>query len=173
MAATFAAAAVGAAASSGAPEFYHQLTRPSWAPRTWLFGPVWTALYLLMAIAVWMIWSEQESRLATIALGLFLIQLAVNALWSWTFFAWRLGGGSFAEIVLLLALIVATVIAFWRVRPIAAVLMLPYVIWVSFALALNFVLWQSNPELLAAINAGHSTQRLAGLSAFSIGQFRA
>ena len=81
-------------------------------------------------------------------LTLFVAQLAVNALWSWLFFAWHRGAGAFADIVLLWLLIVATVIGFWRVRALAGVLLLPYLAWVSFASALNFAVWQLNPQVL-------------------------
>ncbi len=144
----FAAAAVGAVASANAPEFYGELVRPTWSPPAWLFGPVWTLLYLLMGIAAWLVWRERGFRGGGIALGLFLGQLALNALWSWLFFAWQLGALSFFEIVILWLLIVATVVAFWRVRPLAGALLLPYLAWVSFAAVLNLAIWRLNPQLL-------------------------
>lgn len=143
-----AAAALGSIASVQAPEFYRELTRPEWAPPGWLFGPVWTTLYLMMAIAAWLVWRERGAHHARAALTLFLGQLALNALWSWLFFAWRQGLWSFVDILLLLALIVATVIAFWRIRPLAGALLLPYLAWVSFAAVLNFTTWRLNPSLL-------------------------
>jgi translocator protein len=143
-----AAAALGSIASVQAPEFYRELTRPGWAPPAWLFGPVWTALYLMMAVAAWLVWRERGARGAKAALALFLVQLALNALWSWLFFAWRQGLWSFVDIVALLALVVATVTAFWRIRPLAGALLLPYLAWVSFAAALNFATWRLNPGLL-------------------------
>jgi tryptophan-rich sensory protein len=79
---------------------------------------------------------------------LFLVQLALNALWSWLFFGWHRGGLAIADIVVLWALIVATVIAFWRTRPLAGVLLVPYLLWVSFASALNYWVWQLNPQVL-------------------------
>lgn len=145
----FSAAAVGAIASANAPEFYAALVRPSWAPPAWLFGPVWTVLYLLMAIAAWLVWRERGFGGAAIPLALFLVQLALNALWSWLFFAWRQGGGAFAEIIVLWLLIVATAIAFWRVRPLAAWLLAPYLAWVTFATVLCYAIWRLNPELLS------------------------
>jgi len=144
----FAAAAVGAIASASAPEFYQALARPGWAPPGWLFGPVWTTLYLLMAIAAWLVWRERGWRGSALALNAFLIQLTANALWSWLFFQWRLGAAAFAEVLVLWLLIVATIIAFWRVRPLAALLLLPYLAWVSFASALTYSVWQRNPALL-------------------------
>jgi translocator protein len=146
---SFVTAAVGAIASANAPEFYHQLVRPTWSPPAWLFGPVWTVLYLLMGIAAWLVWRERGVAGARVALTLFLVQLALNALWSWLFFAWRLGAASVAEIVVLWALIVATTVAFWRVRPLAGGLLVPYLVWVSFAAVLNFAIWRLNPQLLS------------------------
>ena len=145
---SFAAATIGGIASANAPEFYRQLVRPDWAPPAWVFGPVWTVLYALMAIAAWLVWREQGFRGARVALGLFLMQLALNALWSWLFFAWQLGAASMVEIAVLWALILATTVAFWRVRPLAGALLLPYLAWVSFAAVLNFAIWRLNPQLL-------------------------
>lgn len=144
----FVAAAIGSAASLQAGQFYAQLVRPDWAPPGYLFGPVWTVLYALMAISAWLVWRINGYRGASSALTLFLVQLGVNALWSWLFFAWHLGAISFAEIVLLWVLIVATLIAFWRISRLAAVLLIPYLLWVSFAAVLNYVMWQLNPGIL-------------------------
>jgi tryptophan-rich sensory protein len=142
------AAAIGAVASVNAPAFYGELGQPSWAPPAWLFGPVWTGLYTLMAIAAWLVWRAAPLAETRLALGLFLVQLAVNALWSWLFFAWQLGGWAFAEVLLLWVLIAATIAAFWRFSRVAAILLVPYLGWVSFAAALNFWLWRANPGLL-------------------------
>lgn len=148
LAVCFIAAAIGSAASIQAGPFYTQLVRPEWAPPSNLFGPVWTILYALMGIAAWLAWRAGGFRAARTALTLFLVQLAVNALWSWLFFGWHLGGLAFADIVLLWVLIIATLIAFWRVRPLAGMLLIPYLLWVSLASALNFSVWQLNPQIL-------------------------
>lgn len=145
---TFAAAAIGSAASVTAGSFHAQLVQPSWATPAWVFGPVWTALYLMMGISAWLVWRVNGFRAARGALTLFLVQLALNALWSWLFFAWHRGALAFADIVLLWILIVATMLAFRRVRAAAAWLLIPYLLWVTFAAALNLALWQLNPELL-------------------------
>ena len=145
---SFIAAGIGGAASIQAGAFYDQLIRPEWAPPAWIFGPVWTALYALMGIAAWLIWRIAGFRAARIALTLFLVQLVLNALWSWLFFGWRLGALAFVDIVLLWALIVATLVAFWRITPLAGALLVPYLLWVSFACALNYSVWQLNPTLL-------------------------
>lgn len=144
----FIAAGFGAAASVHAASFYAQLVSPPWAPPAWVFGPVWTTLYVLMGFAAWLVWRVGGSAEAKPALVLFLFQLVLNALWSWLFFAWHLGAWAFLDVVVLWVLILATVIAFWRVRPIAGVLLVPYFLWVSFALVLNYSVWQLNPALL-------------------------
>jgi len=145
---TFACAALGAMASVQAAEFYAQLNQPRWAPPAWLFGPAWTTLYLLMAIAAWLVWREHGWRRARVALTLFVVQLAANAIWSWLFFVWHRGALAFFDIVLLWSLIVATIFAFSRLQPLAAKLLLPYLAWVSFAGALNFAVWRLNPGAL-------------------------
>jgi len=144
----FIAAAIGSAASIQAGSFYTQLAHPEWAPSPDVFGPVWTALYALMGVAAWLVWRVGGFRAARTALTLFLVQLAVNALWSWLFFSWHLGALAFANIILLWVLIVATLVAFWRIRPLAGALLIPYLLWVSFASALNFSMWQLNPQIL-------------------------
>ena len=142
----FAAAAIGAIASVDAAAFYEQLNKPAWAPPAWLFGPVWSALYSLMGVSAWLVWRSPGSRKR--ALGLFLAQLAANALWSWLFFAWHRGALAALEVLVLLALIVCTVIAFWRNSRLAAALLVPYLLWVGFASLLTWSVWQRNPSLL-------------------------
>lgn len=144
----FAAAAIGAIASAEARDFYAQLARPDWAPPAWLFAPVWSALYAAMGISAWLVWRTHGFHRGGTALRLFIIQLAVNALWSWIFFAWHQGALAFAEILLLWGLIVATILSFWQLHRLAAVLLLPYLAWVSFATLLTFSTWQLNPALL-------------------------
>jgi len=145
---SFAASAVGAVASIQAESFYGQLVQPPWAPPSSVFGPVWSVLYALMAIAAWLVWRSGGFRANRTALSLFVVQLALNALWSWLFFAWHLGAWAFADIVVLWAFIVATLVSFWRVRPLAGALLIPYLLWVSFASVLNYSVWQLNPQIL-------------------------
>ena len=145
---SYAASAIGALGSIQAQSFYGQLSQPAWAPPAWVFGPVWTLLYTLMGIAAWLVWRQGGFAVQTRPLALFLAQLVVNALWSWIFFAWQLGGVAFAEILLLWVLIIATLVSFWRVRPVAGILMIPYLLWASFAAVLNFALWRMNPGIL-------------------------
>jgi translocator protein len=144
--AAFAAGALGAVASVDAASFYAQLNKPSWAPPAGVFGPVWSALYALMGIAAWLVWRSPGPK--AVALGLFGAQLAANALWSWLFFAWHRGAMAAVEVLVLLALIAATVAAFWRPSRLAALLLMPYLAWVGFASALTWAVWRSNPGLL-------------------------
>lgn len=148
--ATLATGAIGALSTRHAREFYAGLVKPAWAPPGWLFGPVWTVLYLLMGVAAWLVWRRAGWSGATTALSLFLAQLVCNALWSWIFFAWHRGDLAFAEIIVLFGLIVATVVAFDRVHRSAAVLLLPYLAWVTFAAALNLAIWRANVAQLSA-----------------------
>ena len=144
----FITAAVGAVASVNAGAFYTQLVRPEWAPPPSVFGPVWTVLYTLMAICAWLVWRIDGFRAAKTALVLFLIQLSINAFWSWFFFHWHKGGLAFIDILLLWILIVATLIHFWRLKPLAGALLIPYLLWVTFAAVLNYSIWQLNSQIL-------------------------
>ena len=142
------AAATGTIASLDAADFYSRLRRPDWAPPSSVFGPVWTLLYIAMAIAAWLVWKVRDTTLARVGLSLFVAQLALNALWSWLFFAWHRGALAFADILVLCVLVGATVVVFWRVRPMAGALLVPYFVWLLFAAALNFAVWTRNPDLL-------------------------
>jgi tryptophan-rich sensory protein len=139
------AGAAGAFATANAQSFYAQLVQPSWAPPPSLFGPVWTLLYLLMGIAAFLVWRAHGWRGA---LTFFLVHLAVNALWSWLFFHWHLGTASIVEIVVLWLMVATLAVMFYRLRPVAAALLLPYLGWVTFATALNITLVRLNPALL-------------------------
>jgi benzodiazapine receptor len=147
LALVFVAAAAGAVASVTAASFYLQLVKPTWAPPASAFGPVWSVLYLLMGVSAWLVWRERGNRPVVPALSLYIAQLLANALWSWLFFAWRQGAASFADVLLLLALIVFTIAAFSRVSRLAALLMLPYLAWVCLAAGLTWSVWQANPTL--------------------------
>jgi benzodiazapine receptor len=145
---TMVAAAIGGVASVRAPDFYQQLVRPSWGPSPKLFGPVWTVLYILMAVAAWLVVRARGWPDALPAIAVYLFQLALNALWTWLFFRWRTGAGAFAEIVLLWVFILLTIRMFWQARPLAGALLLPYLAWVTFASALCYAMWRRNPGLL-------------------------
>ena len=155
LALAFITAAIGAVASVNAGEFYGQLNQPAWAPPGWLFGPVWTVLYAFMGIAAWLVWRERYDLNASLkkvqaALTVFLMQLVLNALWSWFFFAWHLGGWAFVNIVVLWIFIGFTLVGFLRVNKLAAILMAPYLLWVLFAAILNYAVWKMNPTLLGS-----------------------
>jgi tryptophan-rich sensory protein len=146
---SLAAGGVGAIASVDSREFYAALERPPWAPPGWLFAPMWTTLYVLMGLAAWLVWrAARASPLRVRGLWLFVMQLVLNALWTWIFFRWREGAWAFAEIALLWLLIVAVIVCFAKVRPLAAWLLAPYLAWVTFAAALTWSVWQRNPAQL-------------------------
>ncbi len=151
LALSLAAGGAGAVASIDARDFYSALRQPAWAPPGWLFGPVWTTLYILMGIAAWLVWRDRATAVAAArrwGLVLFVVQLALNALWTWLFFAWRQGAWAFVEIVVLWLLIAACAREFGRVRPLAAWLLVPYLAWVAFATALTWAMWRGNPGIL-------------------------
>lgn len=121
--------------------FYPSLVKPSWTPPSWVFGPVWTLLYPMVAVAGWLAWREGRSRRGTL---LFLLQLGLNAAWPWLFFAERRIDLALTCVVALVAAIALTIVAFWGVSRAAAVLMLPYLAWVAFAATLNAAIWRMN-----------------------------
>ncbi len=130
--------------ASSVTSWYPTLRKPAWRPPAAVFGPVWTTLYILMGIAAWLVWRRRDTANTRPALYLFAIQLAFNLAWSGIFFGLRAPGAAFAEIVILWGLVLATLIAFWRVRPIAGLLLLPYLLWTTYASALNFAIWRMN-----------------------------
>lgn len=144
----FVAAGLGGLGSASAPDFYAQLNLPTWAPPAWLFGPVWSVLYLIMGIASWLVWREGGFRKARLALSLYLLQLGINSLWSWLFFAWNFGALAFVEIVILWFVLLATIVSFRKHNMLASVSMIPYLLWVTFATALAWNAWRMNPALL-------------------------
>lgn len=139
---SFAASAPGAFFSPG--EWYADINKPAWNPPGWVFGPVWTTLYLLMGIAAWRLWRRHGFREARFALGAFLVQLALNAAWTPLFFGLHRMDLAFFEIILLWLAILATLLLFWRRDRWAGLMLVPYLLWVSFASMLNFTLWQLN-----------------------------
>ena len=146
----FLTAVVVGLASAQAPVFYAQLSQPLWAPPAWVFGPVWTVLYVMMALAAWLVWRQRSVRPVGPALGLFAVQLVFNAAWSWLFFAWQTGGWAMLDIVLLWVTLCLTLVRFWQIQRMAGLLLVPYLLWVTFAAALNYRIWQLNPVLLGA-----------------------
>lgn len=148
LAVSFFASLIGALASINAKTFYAQLMQPDWAPPPWVFGPVWTTLYAMMGLAAWLVWRQGGFSQQRKPLMLFLVQLAVNAIWSWLFFAWHLGAASFFTIIILWLLIAATILQFRRASLLGALLLVPYLLWVSFASALCYTIWSLNPTVL-------------------------
>jgi translocator protein len=127
------------------PTWYAQIQKPMFAPPNWVFGPVWTTLFALMGIAAYLVWKTQKrSSARQIALGLFALQLVLNVVWSLVFFGLRNPGLAFLEIILLWLAIAATMYSFARVSKSAALLLVPYLAWVSFAGFLNYRIWQLN-----------------------------
>jgi tryptophan-rich sensory protein len=137
---TFAVAAVGAMFTPG--PWYETLAKPAWTPPGWIFAPVWTALYVMIAVAGWLVWVARGRVDA--ALAFWGAQLALNGAWSWLFFGLENPGLAAVDIVLLLTAIVVTIRAFARVSVPAATLLVPYALWVGFATALNIAIWRMN-----------------------------
>ena len=137
--------AVGGISTANAiPNWYSTLTKPSWNPPNWLFGPVWTLLYVLMGVAAWIVWRKVGfvgSPGWWIADG---IQLFLNFWWSILFFGKKQIGWALVEIIAMWVSIVATISVFWQIDPLAAKLLVPYIAWVSFATFLNFTIWRLN-----------------------------
>ena len=143
---TFAAAALGALFTSlSVGTWYTTLRRPSWTPPDWVFGPVWSVLYLSMAVAAWLVWRQHGLASAAWPLGLFAVQIALNVVWSALFFALRNPGAALFEIIFLWCAILATALSFWRISVPAGWLLVPYLAWVTYAAALNFAFWRMNP----------------------------
>jgi benzodiazapine receptor len=124
--------------------YFDALRKPPLTPPPAAFGPAWTALYLLMGVAAWLVWREGLSRRTALALGLFAAQLVLNFAWSLIFFGQHRLGVALIEIVVLWLTILATILAFWQVRRAAGALLLPYLAWVSFAAYLNAGIWRQN-----------------------------
>jgi len=135
----FAVAAIGAMVTPG--EWYATLAKPSWNPPSWLFGPVWTVLYVMIAVSGWLVWQQDGKSLA---MSFYAVQLVLNAAWSWLFFSRHTIGFALADIVLLLLAIVATILLFWPLSRLAAGLLVPYALWVGFATVLNATIWRLN-----------------------------
>ena len=138
----FVPALSGAIAPPG--DWYRTLNKPAWNPPGWLFGPVWTCLYASMGVAAWLVWDRGGFRARRRELGWFMIQWLLNALWSPLFFGLHEPGWAFAEILLLWGAIAVTGHQFHRAHPVAGLLFLPYLAWVSFAAVLNATLWHLN-----------------------------
>jgi translocator protein len=129
---------------SSVDSWYTTLVQPSFAPPAWVFGPVWTLLYILMGISAFIIWQHRSHALSRIALMVYGVQLVLNTCWSIIFFGMQNPGWAFAEILVLLIMIIITTGLFWRVSRVAGALLIPYLAWVSFASYLNYAIWILN-----------------------------
>lgn len=125
------------------PTWYASLNKPSFNPPNWIFGPVWTTLFLLMGIALYLIWSKKGKEVKK-ALNIFWLHLGLNILWSALFFGLKNPGLAFIEILILLGFIVYVTILFYRLEKVAGLLLLPYLAWTTFATFLNFTIWRLN-----------------------------
>jgi translocator protein len=123
-------------------EWYASLEKPSWNPPSWVFGPVWTILYVMIAIAGWLAWRNRDR--SKLPITLWGGQLLLNALWSWLFFGREQPGLAFVDIVILWLLIATFIVSAWRISRAASLLFVPYALWVGFAAALNFAIWRLN-----------------------------
>ena len=139
----FGAAAVGTRFPPGS--WYEGLVRPAWTPPNSAFGPVWTVLYVCMAIAAWLVWQQSGFRGAVVPLTLFLVQLALNTAWSWLFFGLHEVGWALVDIVLLSIGITVTMRMFYARHRLAGLLLAPYLAWVLLATVLNWQIWRLNP----------------------------
>ena len=125
-------------------EWYANLLKPSWNPPNWVFAPVWTTLYAVMGIAAWLVWQRGGFEHQRVPLTLFLVQLFLNAIWSPLFFGLHNPALALLDIAALWMALVLTIKSFWKSQPIAAVLLMPYLAWITFAAALNFAIWKLN-----------------------------
>ena len=130
---------------TGVESWYQTIQKPSWNPPGWIFGPVWTTLYVMMGIALFLVWKEDTSEeLKKIAIALFAVQLTLNFFWSFIFFNQQQPGWALVEIIAMWIFILLTIFAFAQVNKTAAWLLVPYISWVSFATILNYTIWQLN-----------------------------
>jgi tryptophan-rich sensory protein len=131
--------------SAEIPGWFQTIQKPSWNPPNWLFAPVWTSLYVLMGIALFLVWkSNVTGKVKQKAISLFAIQLALNFCWSFIFFNQHQIGWALVEIVVMWLFILLTIFAFAPISKVAAWLLVPYISWVSFATILNYTIWQLN-----------------------------
>ena len=125
--------------------WYATLHKPVWNPPAWVFGPVWTSLYLMMGVSAWLVWREDGWRRFRLALCCFLAQLGLNALWTPLFFGAHRVGLALLEISVLWLIVALTLVQFWRAKKAAGILLIPYLVWLTIAAGLNFSIWRLNP----------------------------
>ena len=124
--------------------WYQTLNKPSFNPPDWVFGPVWTTLYILMGISIWLVWKNEDSKIRTIAIKIFWFQLAFNVFWTYLFFGIKKIGLSFIEILFLSCLILINIIYFFKINKTASYLLIPYLVWVLYASLLTYNIWMLN-----------------------------
>jgi tryptophan-rich sensory protein len=139
---TFGVAGFGSQFQPG--DWYTSIAKPPWTPPGWLFGPVWGFLYLSMSVSAWLVWRKRSTSEAFLPLVLYLLQLLLNGLWSWLFFGRQGIGLALIDLIALVIMVAITAAMFLRVRRTAGYMLLPYLLWVSFAAALNFQIWRMN-----------------------------
>lgn len=137
-------AATGTSLFMSTDGWFESLKKPTWNPPSWLFGPVWTLLYAMMAVAAWLVWRDGGWRANRWALGVFCLQLLFNIMWTPLFFAAQRPDLAFFDIVLLWGTLAVTVVLFWRTHWLAGAMLCPYLAWVSFAAVLNLSIWRMN-----------------------------
>ena len=124
--------------------WYQTLNKPSFNPPDWVFGPIWTTLYILMGISIWLVWKNEDSKIRTIAIKIFWFQLAFNVFWTYLFFGIKKIGLSFIEILFLSCLILINIIYFFKINKTASYLLIPYLVWVFYASLLTYNIWMLN-----------------------------
>ena len=124
--------------------WYQTLNKPSFNPPDWVFGPVWTTLYILMGISIWLVWKNKDSKTRTIAIKIFWFQLVFNVFWTYLFFGIKKIGLSFIEILFLSCLILINIIYFFKINKTASYLLIPYLVWVFYASLLTYNIWMLN-----------------------------
>ena len=124
--------------------WYFELNKPSWTPPGWLFGPVWTVLYILMAVSAWLIWKTDGKVFGKLSIKIYLAKMMINGLWSFIFFGLHEIGWALADIILLLILLIFVIILFYKENKTAGILLIPYLLWVGFASILNLNIWLLN-----------------------------
>jgi tryptophan-rich sensory protein len=139
---TFGVAFFGSQFEPGA--WYQTISKPDWTPPGWVFGPVWTLLYLMMAVAAWLIWRRRAQTSVYLPLGLYIAQLLLNGLWSWFFFGRQMIGLALIDLLLLVVMVFITLVVFIRLHRWAGILLVPYLLWVCFASALNYEIFRLN-----------------------------
>jgi len=130
--------------STGQGTWFEKLKKPSFNPPNWLFGPAWALLFTLMGIALYFVITSQNSQVKTLALTFFIIQMILNILWSFLFFKSQNPLGAFIEIIILIIMIITTIFFFYKTNKISGYLLIPYLLWTSFASILNYNLWKLN-----------------------------